>query len=294
MYLAIALSGFSALAGQVIWTRILALLFGATVYTFSIILAVFLFGLGIGSGVGAWIGQSIKRPHVALGWCQLLAVGAIAWTAYMLSSALPFWPVVPAVSPHLRYNFQIDLAHALLAILPAPLLWGVSFPLALASVAYTREQDPGASWETIYAANTIGAILGALSASLLLVASLGSQRAQQIMMGLSVVAGLLVIVAPARGKRTVGNGVGLLGVLGVAAWLILMVPAIPGVLVAYGRNSASWVGHTGEILFRWRRPAIRRWLFPGCQRARSHITTPAKSKRRASRRTCACNGCWAT
>ena len=50
VYLAIALSGFCALAGEVIWTRLLGLLFGATVYTFSLILAVFLIGLGIGSG----------------------------------------------------------------------------------------------------------------------------------------------------------------------------------------------------------------------------------------------------
>ena len=42
VYVAIALSGMTALAREVIWTRMLSLLFGATVYTFSLILAVFL------------------------------------------------------------------------------------------------------------------------------------------------------------------------------------------------------------------------------------------------------------
>ena len=49
----------TALAAEVIWTRILSLLFGATVYTFSLILAVFLIGLGIGSSLGAAIGRGL-------------------------------------------------------------------------------------------------------------------------------------------------------------------------------------------------------------------------------------------
>src|SRR5436190_3025645 len=48
VYATIALSGMTALAAEVVWTRLLSLLFGATVYTFSLILAVFLVGLGIG------------------------------------------------------------------------------------------------------------------------------------------------------------------------------------------------------------------------------------------------------
>ena len=83
VYVAIALSGMTALAAEVIWTRILSLLFGATVYTFSLILAVFLIGLGIGSSLGAAIGRGLKRPRVALGICQLLLCAAIAWTAYV-------------------------------------------------------------------------------------------------------------------------------------------------------------------------------------------------------------------
>ena len=46
VYLAIAISGMTALSSEVIWTRLLSLLFGATVYTFSLILAVFLVGPG--------------------------------------------------------------------------------------------------------------------------------------------------------------------------------------------------------------------------------------------------------
>ena len=61
VYLAIALSGMSALGAEVVWTRLLSLLLGGTVYTFSLILAVFLIGLGIGSSVGAFLARRARR-----------------------------------------------------------------------------------------------------------------------------------------------------------------------------------------------------------------------------------------
>ena len=62
------------------------------------------------------------------------------------------------------------------AVLPAAILWGASFPLALASVA-TPGQDPARLVGGVYAANTVGAIVGALGASLVLVAWIGTQHA---------------------------------------------------------------------------------------------------------------------
>jgi spermidine synthase len=61
IYIAIALSGFSALGAEVVWTRLLSLLFGATTYAFSVILAVFLMGLGIGSAIGSTIARNTAR-----------------------------------------------------------------------------------------------------------------------------------------------------------------------------------------------------------------------------------------
>src|SRR5881296_105616 len=62
VYVSIALSGMTALAAEVIWTRILSLLFGATVYAFALILAVFLMGLGIGSSLGSTLAKNAQQP----------------------------------------------------------------------------------------------------------------------------------------------------------------------------------------------------------------------------------------
>src|SRR6185436_5631062 len=150
------------------WTRMLGLLLGASVYTLSIILAVFLVGLGIGSSIGSLLSRILTRPRLALGWCQLLVAGAIAWTAYSLTASLPYWPINPSISSNIWFTFQLDLDRALWALLPPTLLWGASFPLALAA-AKTTGRDSAKLVSGIYAANTMGAIAGALGASLLLI-----------------------------------------------------------------------------------------------------------------------------
>jgi len=250
VYVAIALSGLCALAAEVIWTRTLGLLLGATVYTFSIILAVFLVGLGIGSSVGSLLSRSTTSARVLFGWCQMLAAGAIAWGAYMLAESLPYWPINPSISTNIRFNFQLDLARAFWPMLPAALLWGASFPLALAA-SVSKGQDPGRLVGGVYAANTLGAIIGALSASLLLVAWIGSQHAQQVLVALSAIAGLLLLTsAPdpstSPGVRRAGI-VAMLVAAAIAGLFIRSVPPTSELLVAYGRYSATWVGQSDII-----------------------------------------------
>ena len=194
VYVAIAISGATALAAEVIWTRILSLLYGGTVYTFALILAVFLLGLGIGSSIGSALARSLERPRLALAWCQMLLAGAIAWAAYMLTQSLPYWPIDPSISRSPWYTFQLDLVRSLWAMLPGAILWGASFPLALASVAGGR-QDPARLVGRVYAANTVGAIVGSLGASLLLVIWIGSRRAQQLLIVLCVTSAMLALDA---------------------------------------------------------------------------------------------------
>ena len=239
VYLAIALSGMSALGAQVVWTRVLSLMLGATTYTFSIILAVVLIGLGLGSSAGAWLTREMQRPRLALGWAQFLLVIAIAWTAAMLAHSLPYWPINPMFSQGPWIDFQMDFVRSLWALFPATLLWGASFPFALAALA-SPDQDPGRLVGRVYAANTLGAIGGAVIFSVVLVPVIGTQQSQRILIACAVVAGLLALV-PAMGlstPRTAGRlraAVALVAALAVAAMLAMSVAPVPPALVAYGR-----------------------------------------------------------
>jgi spermidine synthase len=257
----VALSGFCALAAEVVWTRALSLIFSATVYTFSIILAVFLIGLSLGSAIGGALSRRMARPDLALGWCQWLSVGAMFWSAEMLARTLPFWPVDPSAG--IAANFGMDLIRTGVAILPAPILWGASFSLALAAVSPVRlplrsalrrpgepdtaygRADPAVAVGRLYAANTVGAISGAVSASLALVAWIGTGHTEQVMMAAAAFSGTLVLWPRSR----VTTKAAVAGASLVTAIMVALVPALPGLLVAYGRHAAAWVGHGDNIIY---------------------------------------------
>ena len=252
------MSGFCALGAEVVWTRLLSLLLGGTVYTFSIILAVFLVGLGIGSGIGSWLSRD-ACPRVALGCCQMFLTAAIAWTAYMVTRSLPYWPIDPSLSTRPWLNFQLDLVRCLWAILPATFFWGASFPLALAAVT-SPGRDAGRLVGGVYAANTVGAIFGAIAVSIVLIPWLGTQQTQRILIVLAAVAGLLVLTSYLWSSRTDplrGGELGetllklatvVLAASGLAVFFSWEVPKVPWELVAYGRYLPTWLGQA-DILY---------------------------------------------
>ena len=249
----IAISGMTALGAEVVWTRLLSLLLGSTVYTFSIILAVFLVGLGLGSGAGSLLARDLKRPGLALAWCQLLLAAGIGWTAWMLGKSIPYWPINPSLAVSPWFNFQLDLARCFWAILPPTCLWGASFPLALAAAAQGGE-DPGRLVSRVYAANTVGAIIGSLVTSILLIRWLGTQHAQQVLAGLSVLSGLVIIGGSLRAPEPAGIRLDWPGVnvilcaIAASVALIWSLPAIPWKLVAHGRYIATY-GEDRTLLY---------------------------------------------
>jgi spermidine synthase len=244
-HVAIALSGLTAIGAEVVWTRLLSLTLGGTVYAFSIILAVFLFGLGIGSAVGAALARRSPRPGILLGWCQLFLMAAIFWTAYMLAKSLPYWPIDPSLTANAWLNFQLDMARCLWALLPATLFWGASFPLALAAAA-ARGQDPARLVGGIYAANTVGGILGGVGFSIVFIPWIGTQQSQRLLIALAALAALLMFAASARQFwKTATPATIVRGILVFAALVFFTaalakhVAKIPGELVAWGRYMPS-------------------------------------------------------
>jgi spermidine synthase len=115
-------------------------------------------------------------------------------------------------------------------------LWGASFPLALASVAPGGE-EPGRLVGRLYAANTVGAIAGAVGFSVLVIPMFGTQHAQQALIAVSAGAALLMLVPIlSRRMRAASTGVAVAAALVLAAALASTIAPVPPVLVAYGRS----------------------------------------------------------
>ena len=258
VYLTIALSGATALGAEVVWTRLLGMLLLATVYIFSIILAVFLGGLAIGSAAGSALLKKI-RPQAALGWCQILLAAGMAWTAYAIVNALPYWQDDILTTANPWHMYQLDLKRCIYAILPATLFWGASFPLACAAVARPGE-DSGRAAGGVYAANTLGGIIGALLVSLVLIPAIGSQQTEQVLLVVAVLSGLVAII-PVMGKSFGSYAAVTVCLLGglLLAWNI---DPIPGELIAYGRRMALNKGDSTILYTKEGRNssvAISRW-----------------------------------
>lgn len=240
VYLTIALSGACALGAEVVWTRLLSMLLLGTVFVFSIILAVFLTGLAIGSAAGSW---TLKRidPKAALGWCQILLTLTIAWAAYTIVHILPLWKDNVLVVTDAWRMYGLDLNRCLAALLPAAFFWGASFPLACAAAAQ-RGGEPGIVAGEVYAANTVGGIVGALLMSLVLIPGIGSQLSERALVVVSAAAGWLLLVPTIRKSKLAAMA--LLASVPMVAYLVRRIDPIPGDLIAYGRRMPLNAGNS--------------------------------------------------
>lgn len=169
------LCGFFALSFQVVWSRLLGLLLGSSVYGFSSMLCVYLAGIAIGSAVAARYSDRIKRPGDAFAAIQAL-IAVLAIVSLFLLTRLGMH------ADHHQYLYSRlwdlgDLAalpvYSFVVVFPVTFLSGAAFPL----MARLGVQSGGSVSEPIgklYAMNTAGAILGSFVTGFLLIPVLGS------------------------------------------------------------------------------------------------------------------------
>jgi spermidine synthase len=168
------------------------MILGPTTYAFSAMLVAFIGGLAIGSAIAAALVPRIRRPALWLG-VAMMATAAIALLTCARVDSLPL--VIAAAAGRASASFtsvfalQIGLAIALQ--MPMTIALGTTFPLAIAVAAPTRGDMP-ADAAAIYAANTAGAIAGALTASFVLIPRLGLQGSVQVASVAAIAAGLVV------------------------------------------------------------------------------------------------------
>src|SRR5262245_47978679 len=153
------LSGASALIYQVLWMRLLALVFGVTVHAASTVLAAFMTGLALGSAAAGRFSDRVQRPLRAFGVAEaLIAVAALATPVLLDAVELLYVKLYPTLSgaPALVTIIRFVLSFAIL-IVPTTLM-GATLPLVVKS-ALGRESLFGRQISLLYAFNTGGAIV---------------------------------------------------------------------------------------------------------------------------------------
>jgi spermidine synthase len=199
-----ALSGLCAMAYQTIWTRLLSMVIGTTVYAFTSLLAVFLAGLVIGS--------ALYRGWLARRALAVFALGQLGVGLFVLGT-MPYFDQLPftflklfAATKSNWYLFQAARLGLVLAILIGPTaFFGLSLPLVV-EICGARRERAGHTVGSIYAVNTVGAIVGSFIGGFVLIPFLGLQQGLLILALINVACGVLLVLldpAPTVRRRAV-------------------------------------------------------------------------------------------
>jgi spermidine synthase len=200
--LAVFLSGLASLSYEVIWTRTLIFILDSFVYSFSIMLATFLSGIGLGSLVMSRIANRIKRGYSLLGWLFIL-IGFSSLATLPFFAELTLWKesylrslsedvAFDTAAPWGKYVLFKFLISALIMAVPT-LLMGAAFPLAIKLYSSTMN-DIGKRIGLVYASNTVGAILGSILAGFVFISFFGLRNALLVTAGISALTGILLFL----------------------------------------------------------------------------------------------------
>lgn len=169
-------SGFCAMAYQIFWTRLIGLLIGPTSYSFTIVVATFILGLAAGSLVFGKLSDKTRRTSAMLLVSQAgAAIFALAVSQILGNSQFFFTKLIHTF--HDRFDLLIWVQSLILAgllIVPTFFLGG-ALPL-VTRIVIKNMPEMGRTIGKVYAMNTIGAILGSLSAGFILIPWIGKQR----------------------------------------------------------------------------------------------------------------------
>lgn len=188
----VAISGFCALAYEVLWSRVLTLFLGSTTYAFTTMLTAFLCGIALGSFLLARFIDARRDPLTILGIIQI----CIALSAILL---IPVFGKLHSIgtsftNPGWWTFIRGRFALAFLVMLLPTMLMGATFPLVNRICARSLKEI-GKSVGNVYSVNTLGSILGSFFAGFILIPLIGVQRTIVIIAFLNLMAGAIAIVA---------------------------------------------------------------------------------------------------
>ncbi|MBV8194182.1 MAG: fused MFS/spermidine synthase, partial [Candidatus Dormibacteraeota bacterium] len=214
LYAATFVSGFVALALEVLWTRMIAEGTGSTIYIFVVILAVYLFGIALGGRIY----QRRSSPERDNARTLALAFLGVAVCTVVTVPIATMWVTTSNIS-------------RALILLPATVFMGYAFPLTARLLTKTPAHG-SRSIGVLYAWNTLGSILGSLAAAFLLAGTLGTNGSILLLGAADALVALLLIGAGAHAISRMPLRLSLVTAIAVVAPPLLVITGSPVVLTA--------------------------------------------------------------
>ncbi|MCZ6794261.1 MAG: fused MFS/spermidine synthase [Planctomycetota bacterium] len=172
--LAFALSGFANMMLQIAWTKAIVQTIGNSTYAFSLIVTLFILGIGVGGGVMTLVVDRLRNLGLVLG-VVITLTGLLVSATVPLLGHFPIWGarLFDAVDePSYGKFLTIKIFMVAVVILPSTTLMGSVFPL-VGKIRTQAIESVGSAVGSAYFANTLGSILGTLAAGFLFVPLFG-------------------------------------------------------------------------------------------------------------------------
>ncbi len=216
--------GATAMVYEIAWTRLLATILGSSTYSFTLMLATFLAGIVFGSMLfERWSTRAEAAGPGTFALTQTLtALAALLFLVFFhqLPSVVPL--ILRATHESFRGLVLAQFVTSALAMFPAAAVFGYNFPLVTLLIAGTPRGSEGhaAAVGRAYAANTLGAILGAVLAGFWLVPHLGAFRAVALAAGVNLALAVTLGLAAGSPWRVLAlaTNVALFVAVGVVGW----------------------------------------------------------------------------
>ncbi|MEZ4526445.1 MAG: fused MFS/spermidine synthase [Desulfobacterales bacterium] len=219
-----AVSGFCAMAYEVLWTRVLGLVAGPTAYCFTIVVAAFIIGLALGSIFSGPLADKSRNSLALLSATQMgAALAALAVSQFLGSSQFLFAKLI--------HTFEKDFSHLILAqslllfaVLLIPTLFlGAAFPL-VNRICVPSIKHMGRSLGRAYALNTLGALTGSFVAGFVLIPWLGKENGLRLIIGIQFSAACLALMHTTMPAKT-GKSIAFAGILCAGILLLFHYPS---------------------------------------------------------------------
>lgn len=241
------LAGFAALGLEVLFTRALVLVIGSSIYAFSLIVAAFLVGIALGSLLASGLIDRKYNLWILFAVVEI-GVGLGVVTANLFLGSLPLlFGKVFDISPHSFWVLQFFkfLVVFVLLLIPTTLM-GAAFPIA--NKLYIRDlARVSRSVGYVYAANTLGAVIGPIAAAFLLIPLVGIQQAILAMAYLYLSVGAWILVLDFSLQRA-GKLLALAS-LSIVAGLALLTPRWNKLLMSSGVYYHKRLLTEGNLLY---------------------------------------------
>src|SRR5690625_3681084 len=225
-----SISGMTAMAYEVYWTRVLSYFFRDTSYDFAIMLATFLSGLALGGAIGSRLISVIRNKIRMFGLLEV-GIGVAALASLLVIDRLPYWAGYLQTMSGVYEVFGdfywiagnfVKLGFSMLIMLIPASMFGMLFPI-LSDICAKELKAIGKDIGIMNSVNSFGSALGSIISGFLLINLLGIQLSIVLTAFINILIGIILLMFVSSHswiRKTINSAVTVVIITFLVLWVL--------------------------------------------------------------------------